>query len=182
MQKRREQEAPLFLPSMLVTSRGDLGLAMHFLWVVVDEGITTPIDQTELKARVENLLAVQRLSLELHVQYQRLFDNVPLGLYHTSREGTILDANPAMVRILGFASAEETIGRLARVLAREMGFSEEKIREVSIAGLLHDIGKIAIPGEIPNKPAKLAPLERAIVEEHPKKGYDIVSSVELLAP
>uniref|UniRef100_A0A7V4TYU1 Uncharacterized protein n=1 Tax=Candidatus Caldatribacterium saccharofermentans TaxID=1454753 RepID=A0A7V4TYU1_9BACT len=34
---------------------GDLGLATHFLWVVVDEIITTPIDQTELKAGMEGL-------------------------------------------------------------------------------------------------------------------------------
>lgn len=51
-----------------------------------------------------------------------------------------------------------------------------------VAGLLHDIGKIAVPGEILNKPATLTPLERAIVEEHPQKGYEVMISVDLLRP
>jgi len=111
IQSAENRRFPSFSPFMLVTSREDLGLASHFLWIVVDEVITTPIDQTELKARVEGLLTIRRISLRLHVQYQRLLDNVSLGLYRTSRDGVIRDANPAVAQILGVASTEETIGR-----------------------------------------------------------------------
>ncbi|MEO4047062.1 HD-GYP domain-containing protein [Pseudomonas sp. CAU 1711] len=55
-------------------------------------------------------------------------------------------------------------------LARQLGLSEEQVREAGMAGLLHDIGKMAIPDSILNKPDKLTDAEFATMRGHPEAG------------
>ena len=55
-------------------------------------------------------------------------------------------------------------------LARQIGLSEEQVREAGEAGLLHDIGKMAIPDAILNKPGKLTDAEFGAMRGHPEAG------------
>jgi putative nucleotidyltransferase with HDIG domain len=59
-------------------------------------------------------------------------------------------------------------------LGRAMKLSEEACREAGLAGLLHDIGKVAIPLDILNKPGKLSDEEYAAVKSHPQQGHDML--------
>ena len=59
-------------------------------------------------------------------------------------------------------------------LARQLGLSEEQVREAGMAGLLHDIGKMMIPDEILNKPGKLTDSEFDTVRSHPEAGGRIL--------
>lgn len=59
-------------------------------------------------------------------------------------------------------------------LARQLGMDEEATRNVGLAGLLHDVGKMAIPDEILNKPGKLTDEEFNVVRTHPVAGYEIL--------
>ena len=56
-------------------------------------------------------------------------------------------------------------------LARQLGMSDEQTRESGLAGLLHDVGKMAIPLDILNNPGKLTDEEFAVVKEHPVAGH-----------
>jgi putative nucleotidyltransferase with HDIG domain len=56
-------------------------------------------------------------------------------------------------------------------LARQLGLSEEQTRESGLAGLLHDVGKMAIPLDILNNPGKLTNAEFDMVKEHPVAGH-----------
>ncbi|QBE66035.1 HD-GYP domain-containing protein [Pseudoduganella lutea] len=56
-------------------------------------------------------------------------------------------------------------------LARQIGLPDEEVRDCGLAGLLHDLGKAAIPTGILNKPAKLTDEEFAVVRQHPAKGF-----------
>ncbi|HCD71269.1 MAG TPA: hypothetical protein DEQ04_01730, partial [Thermovirga lienii] len=47
-------------------------------------------------------------------------------------------------------------------------------RLVKLAGLVHDIGKVAVPAEILNKPGRLSDVEMEIVRTHPQKGYELL--------
>ncbi|MDD2301896.1 MAG: HD domain-containing protein, partial [Eubacteriales bacterium] len=71
---------------------------------------------------------------------------------------------------------------LARVIAREMGNSEEFIDGIYMAGLIHDIGKIAVPAEILSKPTKLLNIEFELIKNHSQAGYDILKDVEFPWP
>ena len=56
-------------------------------------------------------------------------------------------------------------------LARHIGLPEGEIRTIGMAGLLHDIGKMAIPEGILEKPGRLDDAEVAVVRSHPEKGH-----------
>jgi len=70
------------------------------------------------------------------------------------------------------------VADLAGAIATEMGFSQEKIDGIRMAGSIHDIGKLSIPAEILSKPTKLSEIEFALVKEHAQKGYEILKDVE----
>lgn len=59
-------------------------------------------------------------------------------------------------------------------LARSLGMDEQACREAGLAGLLHDLGKAAIPDEILNKPGKLSDAEFEQMRNHPRSGYDLL--------
>lgn len=63
---------------------------------------------------------------------------------------------------------------LMLALARQLGLKENEAREAGIAGLLHDIGKVAIPAAILNKPGKLSDDEFMSIKSHPREGYNIL--------
>lgn len=69
---------------------------------------------------------------------------------------------------------QRRVSFLSEALAKKLGLSEERIRLVKLAGLVHDIGKVAVPAEILNKPGRLSDVEMEIVRTHPQKGYELL--------
>ncbi len=69
-----------------------------------------------------------------------------------------------------------TKGHSARVsyysqkIAEKLGMSEEKVRDIGYIGLMHDCGKLSIPGEILRKPGKLTPEEFDVMKSHTTNG------------
>ena len=59
-------------------------------------------------------------------------------------------------------------------LSRQLGMDDKQTKQAGLAGLLHDIGKSAIPLDILNKPGKLTDEEFDIVRGHPKAGHEIL--------
>ena len=62
------------------------------------------------------------------------------------------------------------------VLARQLDLPPQQVREAGYAGLLHDIGKMAIPAPILNKPGRLTDREFAEVREHPARGLELLKA------
>lgn len=61
-------------------------------------------------------------------------------------------------------------------LGRQMGLQGDQLRQAGVAGLLHDVGKMAIPNEVLEKPGKLTDEEFAIMRNHPRRGWEILKS------
>lgn len=59
-------------------------------------------------------------------------------------------------------------------LARQLGLGEGAVREAGLAGLLHDVGKMAIDQDVLNKPGKLSDAEFSAVRRHPEAGGKIL--------
>lgn len=59
-------------------------------------------------------------------------------------------------------------------LARKLGLPDDAVREAGLAGLLHDIGKMAVPQALLDKPGKLTDTEFAKVRKHPEEGGSIL--------
>ena len=75
------------------------------------------------------------------------------------------------------ASHCRSVVELAAAVADELGMGYEKRQELEIAALLHDVGKIAIPNEILNKPAKLTDEEFALMKTHTIEGQALLDRV-----
>lgn len=73
------------------------------------------------------------------------------------------------------------VADIAVRIARAMRLTEENVRMIRIAGLLHDIGKIGISGGIIRKPGELTADEKSAMKQHPVIGADIMQPVELLS-
>ncbi len=71
------------------------------------------------------------------------------------------------LRFSGNARHSETVGRYSAMMARELGLSEPRVERVQLAGMLHDIGKVAVPDRILRKPGKLSEEEFQIMRGHP---------------
>ncbi len=65
------------------------------------------------------------------------------------------------------------ISQYAVAMGEDLGLSWDQIRSLELAGLLHDIGKVAVPDAILLKSGPLSPAERKIVEQHPLIGEHI---------
>ncbi|MBI5341776.1 MAG: HD domain-containing protein [Deltaproteobacteria bacterium] len=69
------------------------------------------------------------------------------------------------------------VGTVARELAKRMYFSEKSCRLMHVAGFLHDLGKVAVPNSILDKPGKLDPGEFDVIRAHTYYTYQILSTI-----
>jgi len=80
------------------------------------------------------------------------------------------------------AGHQQRVAQLACAIAREMGFSSERIEGMRVLGCLHDIGKISIPAEILSKPGKLSETEFSLIKDHARLGYEIIKDIDFPYP
>jgi putative nucleotidyltransferase with HDIG domain len=71
------------------------------------------------------------------------------------------------------------VGQLAVTIGRQLKLDRTMLGHLETGGYLHDIGKIGIRDHVLLKPGRLTPEERAIIEEHPRIGLEILQHVEL---
>lgn len=143
--------------------------------------ITKPFESHAVKRRVKNAADLYRhkLHLEELVEEQSaciresntaLIDGLSSVIEHRSME-----SGQHIRRIRGFTRI------LLKELAREhqeYGLDEHTIQIIASASSLHDIGKIAIPDAILNKPGKLTPEEFMVMKTHTIRGCEILASLD----
>lgn len=74
------------------------------------------------------------------------------------------------------------VTRYAIKIARHMQLNEPEIDIIRYCANIHDVGKIAIPDEILNKPGKLTHSERIIIQQHPAKAQEMLLPLKFLEP
>lgn len=77
---------------------------------------------------------------------------------------------------------QRRVADLARMIAMEMGHSDEMIDGIRMAAIVHDIGKLLLPAEILNKQTPLAETEYSQIKKHPQAGYDILKDIDFPWP
>ena len=80
------------------------------------------------------------------------------------------------------AGHQRRVSNLARAIATEMGLSHDQIEGIRIAGIVHDLGKITVPSEILSKPGIITIIEHSLINTHPQKGFEILSSINFPWP
>ena len=80
------------------------------------------------------------------------------------------------------AGHQRRVAELAVAIGKMLGLSVDVVHGLHIAGLLHDVGKIAVPAEILSKPGKISDYEFAIIKSHPGIGKQILQGVQFPWP
>lgn len=73
------------------------------------------------------------------------------------------------------------VTKYALKIGRALCFNKKELKDLELTGLLHDIGKLAIPDSILNKEGRLTKAEFKIMQSHASKGEEIVSQIESFA-
>jgi HD-GYP domain-containing protein (c-di-GMP phosphodiesterase class II) len=93
--------------------------------------------------------------------------------------GALLSLAEALdVRDWGSASHCRRVGRFAELTARELGLSPDAVERIRLAGILHDVGRVALPDAVLAKKDALTDEEWVLVRAHPAVGARMVETTE----
>ncbi len=127
-----------------------------------DDFLSKPIDEVELLARVRSLIRVKEYTDELERAEAVLFTmarTIEQRDHYT--EGHC-----------------ERLSEYASALGQRLGLPEEEVNALRQAGIVHDLGKIAVPDTILLKAGRLTAEERKVVQRHPAAGEQICKSLK----
>jgi PAS domain S-box-containing protein/putative nucleotidyltransferase with HDIG domain len=80
------------------------------------------------------------------------------------------------------AGHQRMVSQLAVAIAEQLGLEQDRVQDLAVAGLLHDVGKVYVPSEILSKPGKLTSLELGLAKAHAEASYNIVRSIKFSGP
>ena len=175
------------LPVFLITAeaRDEVMREAYTLGVmdVISKPVVPYVVQRRVQSVVELFDARKRLSRTVEQQQSEL----------VRRARQIVDLNMGMIEALSTAiefrdgESGEHVRRIhditALLLSRTAmgaGLSEEEIEQIALASIMHDVGKIAIPDAILNKPGRLTPEEYEIMKTHTLRGAELLASIPQL--
>ncbi|NVZ09681.1 response regulator [Allochromatium humboldtianum] len=168
---------PLTPPILVLTSLRSRDYRLRALEAGASDFIGKPFDQAEVAARVRNMLDVQLAHRMAHDQK----DMLERIVYERTRQ--IRETRLQVVQRLGRAAEyrdNETGQHILRMshtstlLARHLGWDEDRCEIMLHASPMHDVGKIGIPDSILLKPGALTPEEWRIMQTHSTIGGDIL--------
>lgn len=157
------------IPVVLVTALSDKQDRIEGIKAGADDFLTRPVDRVELLARVRSLMKLKLRTDELEHAESVLFSLA------RSIEGKDPYTHGHCERLSSYAAA----------LGERLGLTEAEIVALRRAGVVHDIGKVAVPDAVLLKPGRLTEEEWKLVREHPVVGERIcepLKSFRLVLP
>lgn len=150
-------ETTRMIPIIVVTALDDTDSKVRAIEAGSDDFLCKPANHVELVARIRSLIRVKRLNHNL-----TSIENVLYSLANA------IEAKDAYTQ-----GHVERVSSLALAIGRKMGLTERELEALKIGGILHDIGKIAVPRDILNKPGTLDEAEWHVMQSHTEVGYNI---------
>jgi putative two-component system response regulator len=150
------------IPVILITALSDKQDRIEGIRAGADDFLTRPVDRTELLARVRSLVTLKLRTDELERAESVLFTLA------RSIEGKDPYTHGHCERLSDYSAR----------LAQHLKLAEDQIIALRRAGVVHDIGKIAVPDAILLKPAKLTEEEWKLIREHPAVGERICAPLK----
>ena len=178
------------MPVVMVTAVHDISVALAAIRNGAYDYLLKPFEREQLLNTVSRALENRRLKVENRA-YQTNLESL---VQERTKQWQTAMANlersyDITLEALGDAldlKDAETEGHSRRVtlftiaIAQAMGLPQEHIRVIARGAFLHDIGKMAIPDKILNKPGKLDPEETEIMKEHAYRGYQMLKKIPFL--
>ena len=162
------------------------GLVNNFAYEeIIGQGasdfIEKPIRLAEIVARLKRVLHERQTRDQLKQTAEEL--RVNGERFQKAMEGSVQAIALAVEMRDPYTSGhQDRVADLACAIAREMGLSEDRIYGLQMASLIHDLGKLTIPGEILCKPGRLSGPEYAMIQTHVQSGYDILKKIDFPWP
>lgn len=153
-----------FLPVIVLTSHRNSAMRQEAIVSGADDFINYPLNRLELVTRIHSLLRIKEFHADLE-QTQNVICALALAL----------EAKDHYTR-----GHSQRVGDLARTFAMHVGLSQIQAERIRTAGLLHDIGKIAVPEKLLNKQGPLTRDEFMRVIDHPVIGEEMVRPLTTL--
>lgn len=150
------------IPVVLITALCDRQDRIEGIKVGADDFLSRPVDRTELLARVRSLLRLKHRTDELERAESVLFSLA------RSIEGKDPYTHGHCERLADYSAR----------LGQQLGLAEDQITALRRAGIVHDVGKIAVPDAILLKPGRLTPDEWTIIREHSAVGERICAPLK----
>ena len=150
------------IPVILITALSEKGDRIEGIKAGADDFLSRPVDRTELLARVRSLLKLKQRTDELERAESVLFSLA------RSIEGKDPYTHGHCERLSEYSIR----------LGDQLGLPEDQIIALRRAGVVHDIGKIAVPDAILLKPGKLSAEEWTLIREHPVVGERICAPLK----
>jgi diguanylate cyclase (GGDEF)-like protein/putative nucleotidyltransferase with HDIG domain len=139
-----------------------------------------------LRAADRALYAAKDLGRDRTIVYRRGEDEISMAVARRARAGR---ASPRLASLVSMAESVDrrkgtpghsrAVERFAESIARSMGFDDAHVEEISLAGLLHDIGTIGLPETVLSKTGELSDDEWREMRHHPEVGARILSTADL---
>ena len=162
------------------------GLVNNFAYEeIIGQGasdfIEKPIRLAEIVARLKRVLYERRTREELKRTAEELRKN---GLrFQKAMEGSVQAIALAVEMRDPYTSGHQNrVADLACAIARIIKMPEDRIYGLRMASVIHDLGKLTIPGEILCKPGRLSKPEYAMIKTHVQSGYDILKKIDFPWP
>ena len=153
----KQAEATRMIPVILVTSLNSIKSKIKGIECGADDFITKPPDPDEILARIHSLIHLKNLNNNL-----TSIENVLMSL------ANIIEAKDSYTE-----GHIQRVASIALEIGKQFGMQKEELESLKLGGILHDIGKIGIPGEILNKTTPLTADEWIIMKKHVQIGYNI---------
>lgn len=158
--------ATRFTPVIIVTGAGDRAHRLRGIDAGADDFLSKPVDGDELRARVRSLVRLKRSTDDLESAESLI---TTLALTIEARDSW---TSGHSLRVAGLAMA----------LGRRLGLAPAELAVLERGGLLHDIGKVAVPDNILSKPGPLTDAEFIAVQQHTVIGERLCGTLRTLAP
>jgi putative nucleotidyltransferase with HDIG domain len=178
------------MPVVMVTAVHDISVALAAIRNGAYDYLLKPFEREQLLNTVSRALENRRLKVENRT-YQMNLESL-VRARTEQLQGALEELKRSYditLEVLGEAldyKDHETQGHSQRVtaytmaIASRMGIPKEQIEIIARGAFLHDIGKMAIPDQILNKPGKLTAEEIAIMREHCHLGYKLIQKIPVL--
>ena len=171
--------------TMMVTAVDDPEIAETALEIGIYGYMIKPFNANEMIINVRNSLRRRELEIVARTYRKNLEQKVEERTAELQKtlEGTISALTMTVeYRDPYTAGHQQRVSDLASAIAKEIGFSKDKIMGIRMAGMLHDLGKIAIPIEILSKPGRLSKTNFELIKKHSQVGYDILNTIKFPWP
>jgi putative two-component system response regulator len=166
------------LPVLVLTADATRDAKRRALAAGARDFLTKPLDVDEVLLRIANMLDIRTLTLELKAKNATLEDRVrerTQELDESHIETFERLALAAEYRDDDTGQHTRRVGRMAALLAQELGLPTGDVQLLERAAGLHDVGKIGIPDAILLAPRKLTSEEFEVVKTHTVIGAKILS-------